>query len=94
MVKKGYDNEFKTIIVELHKSGISTKQLSEDYSLNQSMIRRWRREYEAKSGDLSAKSIVSVEELERRETRRLIRELKEENEILKKALRIFSKNDR
>jgi len=54
MVKK-YDNEFKLMIIELLNSGIKTKQVSEDYSLNLSMVVRWKREYKLKSGDFSKK---------------------------------------
>jgi len=63
MVKK-YENEFKATIVELLNSGIKTKQVSEDYGLNMSMIGRWKREYKLKSGDFSKKREVSKEEQE------------------------------
>ena len=63
MVKK-YENEFKATIVELLNSGIKTKQVSEDYGLNMSMIGRWKREYKLKSGDFSKKRVVSKEEQE------------------------------
>jgi len=55
MTKQKYDNDFKVMIVELLKYGIKTKQVSDDYSLNVSMVSRWRREYAAKSGGLSSK---------------------------------------
>ena len=48
-----YENEFKIMIVELLQSGRSIKEVSSEYKLNDSMIRRWRREYEIKSGDFS-----------------------------------------
>jgi len=37
MAKK-YENDFKVMIVELLKSGRSTKEISEEYDLNDSMI--------------------------------------------------------
>lgn len=52
---KTYENDFKVLIVELVKSGRPVKEVSEEYSLNDSMIRRWRREYEGKSGDFTKK---------------------------------------
>ena len=55
---KNYDNEFKVMIVELLKSGLTVKQVSGDYDLNCGMIRRWRREYEAKSGDFTKRREV------------------------------------
>ena len=50
MAKK-YENDFKVMVVELLKSGSSIKEVSDEYQLNDSMVRRWRREYEIKAGD-------------------------------------------
>ena len=63
MAKK-YENDFKVMVVELLKSGSSVKEVSDEYQLNDSMLRRWRREYEIKAGDFSKKREVSVEEQE------------------------------
>ena len=93
MAKQKYDNEFKVMIVELLKSGIKTKQLSDDYSLNISMISRWRREYAAKSGDFSKKREVSIQEQEFKALQKAFRDVKMERDILKKAVSIFSKSD-
>lgn len=51
--KKKYDNEFKTMIVELLNSEIKMSQLSNNYGLNASMISRWNQECKLKSGDFS-----------------------------------------
>lgn len=93
MVKQKYDNEFKVMIVELLKSGIKTKQVSDDYSLNVSMISRWRREYAAKSGDFSKKREVSMEAQELKALKKELRNVTMERDILKKAVSIFSKSD-
>ncbi|MBU2950536.1 transposase [Tamlana agarivorans] len=50
---KKYDNEFKSMIVDLSKSGIRTKQLSEEYGLHTSVINRWKQEHDLKGGDFS-----------------------------------------
>jgi transposase len=89
-----YENEFKVTIVELLQSGKKPKDLSDEYNLDQSMIRRWKREYDAKSGDLSKKREVSKEELEIKALRKELRNITEERDILKKAVSIFSKNDK
>jgi transposase len=49
---KRHDNEFKAMIVDLLKSGMRTKQLSDEYGLHSSVINRWRREYESKGVDM------------------------------------------
>ena len=92
MAKK-YENDFKVLIVELVKSGRSVKEISDEYGLNDSMVRRWRREYEAKSGDFTKKKELSQEEKEMRALRKELREITMERDILKKAVSIFSKSD-
>ncbi len=52
------------MIVELLQSGITAKELSEEYKINSGIIRRWKREFKAKSGDFSKKRELSPEELE------------------------------
>ncbi len=69
-----YDNDFKVLIVELLKSGRTAKEVSDEYRLNDGMIRRWRREYESKSGDFSKKRELSEEEKEVRALRKELRE--------------------
>jgi transposase len=92
-MKKIYDNDFKVTIVELSKSGKKVKEISSEYGLNESMVRRWRREYEQKSGDFSKKRDLSGEEQELKAIRKELREVKLERDILKKAVSIFSKSD-
>lgn len=58
------------------------------------MIRRWRREYEAKSGDFTKKKELSQEEKELKALKKELREITMERDILKKAVSIFSKSDR
>lgn len=93
MGKQKYENEFKVMIVELLNSGIKTSQVSTDYGLNVSMLSRWRREHFAKSGDFSKKKEVSLEAQELKALKKELRDVKEERDILKKAVSIFSKSD-
>jgi len=76
MAKQKYDNDFKVMIVELLKSGIKTKQVSDDYNLNVSMVSRWRREYAAKSGDFSKKRELSTQEQELKALQKAFRDVK------------------
>ena len=46
-----YENDLKVMIVELLKSGQKIKDVSIEYDLNDGMVIRWRREFEAKKGD-------------------------------------------
>lgn len=91
---KIYEVEFKVMIVELLNSGRSIKEISDEYSLNDSMLRRWKREFKEKSGDFTKKKELSNEELELRSLRKELKEITLERDILKKAVSIFSKSDR
>jgi transposase len=89
-----HENDFKVLIVELVKSGRPIKEVSAEYNLNDSMVRRWRREYEAKSGDFTKKKELSQEEIELKVLRKELRDVTMERDILKKAVSIFSKSDK
>ncbi len=89
-----YENDFKVTIVELLKSGKKVKDVSDEYSLSEGMLRRWRREYEAKSGDFTKKKELSQEELEIKSLKKELKETMLERDILKKAVSIFSKSDK
>ena len=93
MAKK-YENDFKVLIVELVQSGRSVKEVSDEYGLNGGMVRRWRREYESKSGDFTKKSELSQQEQELKAIKKELRDVTMERDILKKAVSIFSKSDR
>ena len=90
---KFYEQEFKVMLVELLNSGRKVQEVSDEYGLNGNMLRRWRREYEAKSGDFSKKREVSPEEQELKALRKELREVTLERDTLKKAVGIFSKSD-
>lgn len=92
-MRNKYKNDFKVLIVELVKSGRTVKEVSEEYGLDGSMVRRWRREYEAKSGDFTKKKELTKEEIEMKSLRKELREVRMERDILKKAVSIFSRRD-
>lgn len=93
-MSKKYANDFKVLIVELIKSGRSVKEVSDEYGLNASTTRRWRREYESKSGDFTKQRERSHQEIQVKALRKELREVTMERDILKKAVSIFSKSDK
>ncbi len=93
MAKK-YENDFKVLIVELVNSGRPVKEVSDEYGLNDNMVRRWRREYESKLGDFTKKKELSQEEKELKALKKELRDVTMERDILKKAVSIFSKSDK
>jgi len=94
MGRKVYSNEFKVTMVELLNSGRSIKELSEEYQLNDSMLRKWRKTYQEKSGDFSKKKELSAEQKEIIRLKKALRDAEIERDILKKAVSIFSVSDK
>jgi transposase len=92
-MSKKYDNDFKRMLVELFTNGQSAKSLGEEYDVDGSLIRRWKREYLAKNGDLSKKKELSPDQLELKQLKKDLRDVTIERDILKKAVGIFSKSD-
>ena len=85
--RKTYTNEFKTMIAELVLSGQSVKDIAREYSLSETAVRNWSKKkapINVAEGDTT-----NLEEINR--MRKENARLKEENDILKKAMAIFAK---
>ena len=81
-----YDQEYKDMIVDLFKSGISLAELSSEYGIARSTINGWIKDVkEIKVDENEVMTLKEVKELEKEIVR-----TKEENEILKKAMVIFA----
>ena len=79
-----YDTNFKSEAINQIKNGRSVKELSQALGVSESLLYKWKSESEGKVRDNSQE----VKQLKRK-----LKQLEEENEILKKALRIFSRSD-
>ena len=81
-----YDQEYKDMIVELFKSGMSLAELSSEYSIAKSTINGWVKDVkEIKVDENEVMTLKEVKALKKEMAR-----IKEENEILKKAMAIFA----
>ena len=81
-----YDQEYKDMIVELFKSGMSLAELSSEYGIAKSTINGWIKDVkEIKIDENEVMTLKEVKALKKEMAR-----IKEENEILKKALAIFA----
>ena len=83
---KRYDKVFKATIVELHKNGKSIVQLSREYGISKQSIGSWIK-LTKKIGEIEGEEISYKELLE---LRKKVKELEEDNDILKNALAIFT----
>ena len=81
MIKK-----YKDMIVELFKSGMSLAELSSEYGIAKSTINGWIKDVkEIKVDENEVMTLKEVKALKKEMAR-----IKEENEILKKAMAIFA----
>ena len=81
-----YDEDFKRTLVELYHNGKTQTSLIKEYGVSQSALTKWIKQYSTVETDdgeiLTAKQ---VKELQKR-----MAQLEEENQILKKAIAIFT----
>ena len=83
---KRYDQEYKNMIVELFKSGMSLAELSSEYGIAKSTINGWVKDVkEIKIDENEVMALKEVKALKKEMAR-----ITEENEILQKAMAIFA----
>ncbi len=83
---KRYDQEYKDMIVDLYKSGMTLAELSSEYGIAKSTINGWIKDVkEIRVDDNEVMTLKEVKALKKEMAR-----IKEENEILKKAMAIFA----
>ena len=81
-----YDQEYKDMIVELFKSGMSLAELSSEYGIAKSTINGWVKDL--KEVKIDENEVMTLKEV--KALRKEMARIKEENEILKKAMAIFA----
>ncbi len=87
MGKRKYDDEFKRNVITKVLNGQSVASVSRELGVNEGLIHKWKRAA-LDNGD----GIKTGTELaEQQALKKRIRELEEENQILKKAALIFGK---
>ena len=89
--RREYTKEFKEDAVRLAKERGNISEVARDLGLSPSVLRRWKREYDEGQA-FPGKGKPRDEEMAT--LKRELRRVKEENEILKKAMGIFTKAPR
>lgn len=85
---KRYDEDFKKMVVELYSSTQkSVSQLEREYGISKPTIYDWIKKYS--KINLNDEETITNNDIN--EMRKEMAKLKEENEILKKAITIFAK---
>ena len=94
---KNYSLSFKQKAVELSFSKGNVKQVCEELAIPYSVLHRWRKESKAYGNNSfpgRGKAKLTDEQKEIVELKRQLKDIFVENEILKKAVSIFSTSDR
>lgn len=87
-MSRKYTEEFKNTIIELYKSGKSLAELNAEYGIPKSTISTWAKENSP--AVLSCEDPITLKEF--KAMKKEMARIKEENEILKKAMAILAKN--
>lgn len=91
MSKHRFDDEFRKQIIDLAESKTkTTKEIAREYGLSTNTVNNWLKKYRSTSS-FRDEDQLTPEEKEIRELKKRIKQIEEENEILKKATAIFSK---
>lgn len=94
--RRRYEKSFKEMAVELVLSGQEVKAVASDLGISRDLLNRWKREYmEYKGGRFPGhgKAALSPEQAEIARLKKELKEAQLERDILKKAVRIFSRSD-
>jgi len=93
-VRRKFDKEFKQRAVRLVlDGGRPAEMVARELGINSSMIHRWKREYlRDRDGSFPGKGNLSDADEELRRLKKEIADLKEERDILKKAVAFFAKH--
>jgi transposase len=94
MAKK-YDKEFKLQTVQLVKDGKSVAQVAREIGLHENTVYRWMEELKQDGTQaFPGSGKLKPDDQSVRDLQKQLRDLKEENEILKKAMHYFAKDRR
>lgn len=85
--KKVYDEDFKKMIVELYENKKPVVEIKREYGIAEASIYRWIKEY----GEIKVENNQTTTNHEIKQLKKELAQAKEENEILKKAVAIFTK---
>lgn len=94
--RKSYDTEFKRDAVKLViDGGRRTSEAAKGLGINENVLYRWIKQYkEDPENSFPGKGRLKPEDEELRRLKKELQDVKEEREILKKVVGIFSKTQR
>lgn len=95
MTRLKYDKEFKQTIVDLLSvdNPKSIDEVCKEYGLKKPSVYRWLKEFKTETGAFKDEATLALEK-ENRLLKKQLKDAKEERDILKKAVSIFSVSDK
>jgi transposase len=94
--RRHFTREFKLTAVQLvTEKGMPVGKVARDLDIHPNLLHLWRRNF-LKDGDkaFTGKGRIKPENVEMRKLRKELEKVKEQRDILKKALAVFSKQNR
>lgn len=89
-----YSKEFKIKAAELSNAKGNMVHVAEELNINKDTLKRWKKEYAEGRWNKVGSMERSAEQEDNMRLRKALKDAQEERDILKKALSIFSANDR
>jgi transposase len=84
--KRKYNDDFKKMVVELYHTGSSVSTLSSEYGVSEVTIYKWIKALTPVNGEENGLTPQDITEIQKENLR-----MKQEIEILKKAMAIFAR---
>ncbi len=89
--RKTYSKDFKLKMVQLKESGMSRKEIIQEYDLKPQTFDRWLAEYRRPSNSANPEITLTDEQKKLAELERQLRSVERERDILKDAALILGK---
>lgn len=91
--RRAFDVNFKLTVVQMIKDqGLSVSQVCQDMNLGETAVRRWLKQVEAEqTGQSGIGKPLTAEQQRIRQLEAEVRQLKTDNDILKKASAFFAR---
>ena len=92
--RRQFNQEFKRNAVSMVlEKGIPVKKVAHDLDIHPNLLHQWRRQFEMEGDGAFTGKGLKPEDAEIRRLRKELEDVKEERDILKKALGVFSKRN-
>lgn len=91
--RRAFDDSFKLQVVKMIKDqGLTVTQVCQDLNIGETVVRRWVQQYEAEQlGQAGIGKPLTAEQQRIRQLEQENRQLKMDNDILKKATAFFAR---